>query len=72
MEATASSSSGLKLFHSTERFIGMDFVDPPIDFAALARSLGMSKAAARHEIDVDRQSPLPSIEVHRLHKPGAP
>ena len=31
----------LKLFHSTERFIGMDFVDPPIDFAALARSLGM-------------------------------
>jgi benzoylformate decarboxylase len=31
----------LKLFHSTERFIGMDFVDPPIEFAALARSLGM-------------------------------
>src|ERR1700747_627341 len=31
----------LKLFHSTERFIGMDFVDPPIDFAALARSLGV-------------------------------
>jgi benzoylformate decarboxylase len=31
----------LKLFHSTERFIGMDFVDPPIEFAALARSLGV-------------------------------
>ena len=31
----------LKLFHSTDRFIGMDFVDPPIEFAALARSLGM-------------------------------
>ena len=28
----------LKLFHSTDRFIGMDFVDPPIEFAALARS----------------------------------
>ena len=31
----------LKLFHSTERFIGLDLVDPPIEFAALARSLGM-------------------------------
>ncbi|MEA2540602.1 MAG: benzoylformate decarboxylase, partial [Acidobacteriaceae bacterium] len=31
----------LKLFHSTDRFIGMDFVNPPIAFAALARSLGM-------------------------------
>jgi thiamine pyrophosphate-dependent acetolactate synthase large subunit-like protein len=25
----------------TDRFIGMDFVNPPIEFAALARSLGM-------------------------------
>jgi benzoylformate decarboxylase len=31
----------LKLFHGTDRFIGMDFVDPPIEFAALARSLGV-------------------------------
>jgi benzoylformate decarboxylase len=31
----------LKLFHNTDRYIGMDFVDPPIEFAALARSLGM-------------------------------
>jgi benzoylformate decarboxylase len=31
----------LKLFHGTDRFIGMDFVNPPIEFAALARSLGM-------------------------------
>lgn len=37
----------LKLFHSTERFIGMDFVDPAIEFAALARSLGMRA----HRID---------------------
>jgi benzoylformate decarboxylase len=37
----------LKLFHRTERFIGMDFVDPPIDFAALARSLG----TRAHRID---------------------
>jgi benzoylformate decarboxylase len=31
----------LKLFHGTDRFIGMDFVDPPIEFAALAAALGM-------------------------------
>ena len=31
----------LKLFHSTDRFIGMDFIDPPIDFAALATALGV-------------------------------
>jgi benzoylformate decarboxylase len=31
----------LKAFHGTDRFIGMDFVDPPIDFAALARALGV-------------------------------
>jgi benzoylformate decarboxylase len=31
----------LKLFHGTDRFIGMDFVDPPIEFAALARSVGV-------------------------------
>jgi benzoylformate decarboxylase len=31
----------LKLFHSTDRFIGMDFIDPPIEFAALAAALGM-------------------------------
>jgi benzoylformate decarboxylase len=31
----------LKLFHDTDRFIGMDFVDPPIEFAALAQALGV-------------------------------
>jgi benzoylformate decarboxylase len=31
----------LKLFHGTDRFIGMDFVDPPIQFAALAQALGV-------------------------------
>jgi benzoylformate decarboxylase len=31
----------LKLFHNTEHFIGMDFVDPPIEFAALANALGV-------------------------------
>jgi benzoylformate decarboxylase len=31
----------LKLFHSTDRFIGMNFTDPPIEFAALAAALGV-------------------------------
>ena len=31
----------LKSMRGTDKFIGMDFVDPRIDFAALARSLGM-------------------------------
>jgi benzoylformate decarboxylase len=31
----------LKLFHITDRFIGMDFTDPPIEFAALAAALGV-------------------------------
>jgi benzoylformate decarboxylase len=32
----------LKAFHGSERYVGMDFADPKIDFAALARSLGMA------------------------------
>ena len=32
----------LKAFHGNETFIGMDFTDPPIDFVALAQSLGVA------------------------------
>jgi benzoylformate decarboxylase len=31
----------LRAFHNDERFIGMDFVDPPVDFAGVARGLGL-------------------------------
>jgi benzoylformate decarboxylase len=31
----------LRSFHQNENYIGMDFVDPPVDFTALARSLGV-------------------------------
>ena len=31
----------LRAFHKDERFIGMDFDDPPVDFAAVARGLGL-------------------------------
>jgi benzoylformate decarboxylase len=41
-------------FHGNSTFIGMDFVDPKIDFAALARSLGMP---AEHITEPDAVAP---------------
>jgi benzoylformate decarboxylase len=32
-------------FHGNDRFIGMDFRDPPLDFVGLARSMGMQAQA---------------------------
>jgi len=32
----------LKAFHGSEKYVGMDFDDPKIDFTALARSLGVA------------------------------
>jgi benzoylformate decarboxylase len=32
----------LKLFHGNDHYIGMDFVDPPLDWVGLARSMGMN------------------------------
>jgi benzoylformate decarboxylase len=31
----------LLAFHGDDNYVGMDFVDPPVDFAGLARSLGL-------------------------------
>ncbi|MGH6776781.1 MAG: thiamine pyrophosphate-binding protein [Bradyrhizobium sp.] len=31
-------------FHGDDNYIGMDFVDPPVDFAGIARSLGLEVA----------------------------
>src|ERR1700754_324788 len=31
----------LLAFHQDENFVGMDFADPPVDFAGMARSLGV-------------------------------
>jgi hypothetical protein len=49
-------------------------VPQPLDLGAVdtvfARGLGMAKGAAALEID-DGQLPMPGIEVHSLHKPGA-
>ncbi len=39
----------LQSFHKSDRFIGMDFADPSLDFVAMAQSMGM---AARRITDV--------------------
>ena len=31
----------LLAFHGDDHFVGMDFVDPPVDFTGLAKSLGL-------------------------------
>lgn len=31
----------LLAFHKSDRFVGMDFTDPPVDFSALAKALGV-------------------------------
>jgi benzoylformate decarboxylase len=43
----------LKSFHGNEKFIGMDFQDPPIDMSALARAMGVpaKRAATPAEFD---------------------
>ena len=31
----------LLAFHGDENYVGMDFIDPPVDFTGLAKSLGL-------------------------------
>ena len=31
----------LLAFHGDDHYVGMDFVDPPVDFAGMAKSLGL-------------------------------
>lgn len=52
----------LKSFHGNERYIGMDFRDPPIDMTALARSLGLSaeRVATGDRFDAALKSALAS------------
>ncbi|MCH9670815.1 MAG: thiamine pyrophosphate-binding protein [Gammaproteobacteria bacterium] len=43
----------LKSFHGNEQFIGMDFEDPPIDSAGLARSFGMKALVATNAAEFE-------------------
>ena len=44
----------LLAFHRDNRFVGMDFLDPSIDFTALAQSLGMAAVRITQSSDLDQ------------------
>ncbi|MGJ5072036.1 thiamine pyrophosphate-binding protein [Bradyrhizobium oligotrophicum] len=51
-------------FHGDDNYIGMDFVDPPVDFAGLARSLGCES------LRVGDPSELKSVLSEAFRRPG--
>jgi benzoylformate decarboxylase len=42
----------LLAFHGDNHYVGMDFVDPPVDFVGLAKSLGMEAMRITHPKDL--------------------
>ena len=52
----------LKAFHGVERYTGMEFKDPPIDFTGLARSMGV---AAQRISDPDEIAPAIAESTRR-------
>jgi benzoylformate decarboxylase len=54
----------LKAFHGSDRYVGMDFEDPRIDFTALARALGVP---AEH---IEEPEALPAALRRALASPG--
>ena len=55
----------LLAFHGDDHYIGMDFVDPPVDFTGMAKSLGLE--AMRITAAKDLKSSLASA----FKRPGA-
>jgi benzoylformate decarboxylase len=55
----------LLAFHGDDHYVGMDFVDPPVDFTGLAKSLGLE--AMRITLSGDLKSALTSA----FKRPGA-
>ena len=55
----------LLAFHGDDHYVGMDFIDPPVDFAALAKSLGLE--ATR----VTDPAQLKSVLSSAFSRPGA-
>ena len=51
-------------FHKSDRFVGMDFADPPVDFCALAGALGVQGAR------VTDAKALPSTLASAFSRPG--
>jgi len=55
----------LLAFHGDDHYVGMDFVDPPVDFAGLAKSLGLEAMRITEAKD------LPSALSSAFRRPGA-
>jgi benzoylformate decarboxylase len=55
----------LLAFHKDDHFVGMDFVDPPVDFSGLARSLGLEA------IQVTKAEEVASTLKSAFGRPGA-
>jgi benzoylformate decarboxylase len=54
----------LLAFHGDDHYVGMDFVDPPVDFAGVARSLGLEA------IKVTDPGELKSVLASAFKRPG--
>ncbi|MEA2835978.1 MAG: benzoylformate decarboxylase [Bradyrhizobium sp.] len=55
----------LLAFHKDDHFVGMDFVDPPVDFSGLARALGLEA------IRINKAADLASTLKSAFGRPGA-
>lgn len=54
----------LLAFHGDDHYVGMDFVDPPVDFAGIAKSLGLEA------IKVTEPGELKSVLSSAFRRPG--
>ena len=55
----------LLAFHHSDHFVGMDFVDPPVDFTGLATALGLEA------IRITKAKDVASVLVSAFGRPGA-
>jgi benzoylformate decarboxylase len=54
----------LLAMHGSRRFVGMDFADPPVDFAALAASMGLES------VRIDDPGTLGDVLASAFRRPG--
>jgi benzoylformate decarboxylase len=55
----------LLAFHKDDHFVGMDFVDPPVDFSGLAKALGLEA------IQITKAEDVASTLKSAFGRPGA-
>lgn len=54
----------LLAFHGDDHFVGMDFKDPPVDYTAIAKALGLKA------IRVENPADLSSVLSSAFNRPG--